>query len=76
MPSTVISRIVYAPETRILNVWLRVTGKLYRYYEVPPRVHDAFRTARSKGRFFNSHIKERYPFQRVSHKADGGRHAA
>lgn len=76
MPSTAISRIVYEAETRTLNVWFRESGELYRYYDVPPRVHDAFRKAGSKGRFFNSHIKERYPFQRMSHAPDDGRHAA
>ena len=76
MPSTAISRIVYEPETQTLNVWFRESGELYRYYDVPPRVHDAFRKAGSKGHFFNAHIKDRYPFQRMSDKPDSGRHAA
>jgi hypothetical protein len=76
MPSTAISRIVYEPETLTLNVWFKESGERYRYYDVPPRVHEAFRKAASKGRFFNSYIKDRYPFQRMSHKPDNGRHAA
>ena len=77
MPSTVISRILYEPEARVLNIWFRDSGELYRYYDVPPRVNDAFRKAASKGRFFNAYIKERYAFQRIGHAPDDdGRHAA
>ena len=76
MPSTAISRIVYEPETRTLNVWFRESGELYRYYEVPPRVHDAFRKAASKGRFFNAHIKDRYAFQHMSGGPTSGQHPA
>ena len=76
MPSTAISRIVYEPDARVLNVWFRDSGELYRYYDVPSRVHDAFRSAASKGRFFNAHVKDRYAFQRILRKADDGRDAA
>jgi hypothetical protein len=76
MPSTAISRIVYEPESQVLNVWFRGSGELYRYYDVPARVHDAFRDASSKGRFFNAHVKDRYAFQRILSKPDDGRDAA
>jgi hypothetical protein len=75
VPSTAISRIAYESETQTLSVWFRGSGELYRYYEVPQRVHDAFRKAGSKGRFFNHYIKDRYPFQHIS-DPDGDRHAA
>ena len=45
MPSTAISRIAYEAETSTLSVWFRESGELYRYYEVPQRVFDAFRKA-------------------------------
>ena len=77
MPSTAISRIIYEPEAQVLNVWFRDSGELYRYYDVPSRVHDAFRKAASKGRFFNIYIKDRYAFQRIGHAPDDNdRHAA
>lgn len=77
MPSTAISRILYEPEVQVLNVWFRESGELYRYYDVPARVHDAFRKAASKGRFFNAYIKDRYPFQLIGHAPDDDdRHAA
>lgn len=76
MPSTAISRILYEVKTCTLDVWFRESGELYRYYDVPPRIYDAFRKAGSKGRYFNHYIKDRYPFQRVSRGPDDGRHAA
>ena len=64
MPSSVIRRFDYdAPERR-----LRVTftsGDVYDYGGVPPEVETAFRAAFSKGRFFASDIRDRYPFERV-----------
>ncbi|MGE0237900.1 MAG: KTSC domain-containing protein [Parvibaculaceae bacterium] len=75
MPSTAISRIAYEAGAGTLSVWFRPSGELYRYCEVPARVHDAFRKAGSKGRFFNLYIRDRYPFQRIR-DPDGGQHAA
>lgn len=75
MPSTAISRIEYAPETEALDIRFRDSGELYRYYGVPARVYDAFRKATSKGRFFNSHIRDRYDFAHISRHGPG-RHAA
>ena len=75
MPSAAISRIAYEAETGTLSVWFRPSGELYRYYDVPVRVHEAFAKAGSKGRFFNLHIRDRYPFQRIG-DPDGGRDAA
>ncbi len=75
MPSTAISRIEYQPGTATLDVWFRDSGRLYRYYHVPVRVFEAFRKSVSKGRFFNSHIRDRYDF---AHITGGGtdQHAA
>ena len=38
-----------------------VTGRVYVYDGVPADVYEALLRARSKGRFFNAEIKERYP---------------
>jgi hypothetical protein len=74
VPSTAISRIDYDAENQTLSVWFRQSGELYRYYEVPRRVYEAFRKAGSRGRFFNHWIKDRYPSQRIG--SPDGRHAA
>ena len=59
MPSTVIKRIDYRPETRELDV-LFVTGRRYLYADVPPEEVEGFRAAFAKGRYFNRRIRDRY----------------
>ena len=61
MPSTVISTILYRPEARELEV-LFTTGRRYVYRDVPAEAAEAFRSARIKGRHFNSRIRGHYPF--------------
>ncbi len=60
MPSTVIKRFDYRPETRELEV-LFVTGRRYLYADVPPEEAAAFGSAFAKGVHFNRHIRDRYP---------------
>ena len=59
MPSTVIRRFDYRPETRELEV-LFVTGRRYIYADVPPEAVEAFRSAFAKGVYFNRNIRDRY----------------
>lgn len=40
-------------------------GALYRYVGVPALVFASFLLAASKGRYFNSNVKNRYAFHRV-----------
>ena len=61
MPSTVIRRFSYDPAARALDVTF-VTGRRYRYAPVPEETAERFRSAFSKGRFFNARIRDRYPF--------------
>jgi hypothetical protein len=61
MPSTVIRSLVYRPEERELEI-LFTTGRRYVYQDVPAEAADAFRSARIKGRHFNSRIRGRYRF--------------
>ena len=59
MPSTVIRRFDYDPASRALDIEF-VSGRRYRYAEVPADTAAAFRAAFSKGRFFNSHIRDNF----------------
>jgi KTSC domain len=43
-----------------------VSGRLYRYFGVPPRAYEALMRAPSKGRHFNEHIRDRYRFSRLA----------
>ena len=43
--------------------------RTYRYYGVPWAVFADLQEADSKGRFFNSQIRNRYPYVRVGRRA-------
>jgi lysyl-tRNA synthetase class 2 len=64
MPSTVIRRFSYRPEARALDVEF-VSGRRYRYFGVPEGIASRFRSAFSKGRFFNARIRDDYPFEEL-----------
>lgn len=64
MPSSVIERFSYDAESRALIV-VFLSGRRYRYADVPPDVAQAFATAFSKGTFFNRHIRDRYRHQEL-----------
>ena len=59
MPSTVIQRFDYRPDTRELVITF-TTGRRYLYSQVPEEAVDRFRAAFSKGSHFNRHIRDRY----------------
>jgi hypothetical protein len=48
-----------------------VSGRRYVYAEVPPDVFDAFKTASSRGAFFNYEIRDRYAFREVTRGRSG-----
>lgn len=69
MPSTVIRRFVYDEMEE--NLWVEfTTGRKYVYLAVPPEIADAFRGAFSKGVYFNTRIRDHYPFREVMPEED------
>lgn len=46
-------------ENGVLSIWFTGSGR-YDYPGVPEAVYLAFLAARSKGQFYNDHIKDRY----------------
>ncbi|HET7816244.1 MAG TPA: KTSC domain-containing protein [Sphingomicrobium sp.] len=64
MPSTVIRRFDYSPETRELMVEF-VTGRRYVYSEVPEDAAQALRSAFAKGVHFNRHIRGRFAWREI-----------
>lgn len=40
-------------------------GTVYRYRGVPRKVHEELVAADSIGRYFNAHVRDRYPFRRL-----------
>lgn len=70
MPSTVIRRFAYDAPSQALEVEF-VSGRRYRYLAVPARVAAAFRSAFSKGRFFNARVRDSYAFVELEPADDG-----
>jgi lysyl-tRNA synthetase class 2 len=60
MPSSVIRKHYYEPDTRELTVTF-VTGRVYLYKDVPADMYAEFCDAPSRGAFFNQHIRDVYP---------------
>lgn len=67
MPSSVIDRFSYDKTRQILSIWFVSSGDRYDYFDVDPLTADAFRAAPSKGRYFSSHIRDRFRSQWVPH---------
>jgi hypothetical protein len=63
--STAIREIDYEAGRRRLTVRFQ-SGEAYVYAEVPKPVHRAFLSAESKGRFFQTEIRRRYPYRRLT----------
>jgi KTSC domain len=62
--STLLLWVLYLPEERRLRLKFR-SGELYDYSAVPETIYQALLAAESKGRFFNHHIRDTYPTQRL-----------
>jgi hypothetical protein len=62
--STSLASVGYDREGQVLEIEF-CSGAVYRYLAVPERVHRELLAAVSKGRYFSSHIRERYRFQRM-----------
>jgi lysyl-tRNA synthetase class 2 len=62
--STAIRDIDYDAERGKLLVRF-ISGERYVYVGVPGEIHRSFVEAESKGRFFQSKIRDRYPFNRL-----------
>ena len=60
MPSTVVRSIDYESALSRLTVTF-TTGRIYDYFAVPQNIADAFRSSFSKGAYFNTNIRDKYP---------------
>jgi hypothetical protein len=65
MPSSVIRHYWYDPSNRHLDL-LFVSGRRYRYHDVPEETYRSMKRAFSKGEFFNAHIRDQYRHTRES----------
>lgn len=65
MPSNVIRRFAY--DEMEANLWVEfTTGRKYVYSGVSQEVADAFRGAFAKGVYFNTRIRDQYPYREIT----------
>ena len=69
MPSTVIRRFFYVPDSRELTVEF-TTGRRYVYSDVPAEEVEAFRSAFAKGSYFNRKIRDRYEGREIARTSE------
>jgi hypothetical protein len=65
MPSSVIRSYHYDPQQRRLELQF-VSGRRYRYHDVPEETYRGMRQAFSKGEYFNAYIRDRFRHTRES----------
>lgn len=61
--SSMIGSIGY--ENSILEIEFKSNGQVWQYFDVPEHVHHAMMSSDSKGKYFHSHIKGKYPESRI-----------
>jgi hypothetical protein len=64
MPSSVIHHFVYDADASRLTITFQ-TGRRYVYRAVPPDVPAGLAQAASQGEYFNAHIRDRFPCERL-----------
>lgn len=66
LESKMLSAAAYDHSSQILHLRFRNTGDVYRYFEFPVADYQAFLRAESKGRFFRSHIRDHFRYERTA----------
>ena len=62
--SSMLRRVRYDPENRLLDVVFR-TGEKYRYKDVPPDEYNGLMNAESHGKYMQRHVIDRYDVVRL-----------
>jgi hypothetical protein len=53
--------------SRVLEIEFE-SGRIYQYFDVPKNVYTRMLTAASKGKYFNAHIRGKFPYQEIELK--------
>jgi hypothetical protein len=64
LTSSTIASAGYDPALATLELEF-VSGDVYQYFAVPERLFLALLSSESPGRYFNSHLRDRFPSERV-----------
>lgn len=70
LDSRMLAAVAYEPETGTLHLRFR-SGEIYRYQDFPADQYQAFLHAESRGRYFLSHIRGHFRYQRVARSHAG-----
>ena len=62
--SSCIRSVGYGAKERMLEIEF-LHGRIYRYFDVPKRVHGAMMKHDSRGGFFREHILGQYEYSRI-----------
>ncbi len=62
--SSRIKSIGYSSETKVLEIEFFQLG-IYQYVDVPPHTYQTFLSVKSKGRFFDGVIKDKYLCRKI-----------
>ena len=62
--STSLKSVGYDSDRKLLEIEFRSLD-VYAYWDVPLWAYEGLMTARSKGRYFDARIRNRYPYERV-----------
>ena len=65
MPSRVIRRFSYQAKDKALDVTF-VSGRCYRYLNVPQQVYQDMQSSFSKGEYFNRHVRDHFAFEKLT----------
>lgn len=64
LESTVVRAVGY---THVLEIEFQ-NGRVYQYFEVPKTIYSEFLESDSKGRYFNAHIRGKFPYREIEIK--------
>lgn len=66
LESTLLAWASYDPFSCHLEIQFR-SGERYLYFQLPPTCYQQLLQADSKGAYFNHNIRNRFPYQHLSH---------
>ena len=75
LKSTAMNAATYQDQSASLELEFR-TGAIYRYLAVPAQTYRELLRAESKGRYFNQHIRNRFPYAPIDPAGDATRDSA
>jgi hypothetical protein len=65
LESKMLASVAYDTGKQILHLRFRKTGDVYRYFEFPVADYQAFLDAEFRGRFFLTHIRDHFRYERL-----------